>query len=230
MPAIDRWVVSKVFAGYHDLLAQRAGAPLTCAINLSGTSINAAGFLDFIRQQAAAHALPEGSICFEITETAAVNNLRFAAEFMRECKSMGFRFALDDFGMGTSSFGYLKKLPVDYLKIDGGFVKNLEHDEIDRAMTETINRIGHFMGIRTVAEYAENAAIIEELRRMGVDYAQGYGVCQPAPLVGPVPIPPEHKAVRASIGSGSRSMVEPLRLAFAGTSGGGLIVPAGLRP
>jgi EAL domain-containing protein (putative c-di-GMP-specific phosphodiesterase class I) len=182
MPAIDRWVVSTVFAGYHALLAERDGVPLTCAINLSGTSLNAEGFLDFVRQQALEHALPPHSICFEITETAAINNLRKAADFIKECKSMGFLFALDDFGTGTSSFGYLKNLPVDYLKIDGGFVKNLERDAIDKAMTEAINRIGHIMGIKTIAEYAENDAIIEELRNIGVDYAQGYGVCKPTPL------------------------------------------------
>ncbi len=182
MPAIDRWVVSTVFAGYRDLVAQRGGAPLTCAINLSGTSLNAEGFLDFVRQLALKHALPPHSICFEITETVAIHNLRKAAEFIQECKSMGFLFALDDFGAGTSSFGYLKNLPVDYLKIDGGFVKNLEHDAIDMAMTDTINRIGHIMGIKTVAEYAENDAIIKEVKRIGVDYAQGYGISKPAPL------------------------------------------------
>jgi EAL domain-containing protein (putative c-di-GMP-specific phosphodiesterase class I) len=187
MPAIDRWVVRTVLARYRALVAERGGEPLTCAINLSGTSFNDEGFLDFVRQQALEHALPPHSICFEITETAAVNNLRKAAEFIQECKAMGFLFALDDFGTGTSSFGYLKNLPVDYLKIDGGFVKNLEHDAIDKAMTETINRIGHIMGIKTIAEYAENDAIIQELRTMGVDYAQGYGVCFPTPLFAPAP-------------------------------------------
>ena len=182
MPAIDRWVVSTVFAGYRALVAQRGGGPLTCAINLSGTSLNAEGFLDFIRRLALKHALPPHAICFEITETVAIHNLRKAAEFIQECKSMGFLFALDDFGAGTSSFGYLKNLPVDYLKIDGGFIKNLEHDAIDNAMTDTINRIGHIMGIKTVAEYAENNAIIQEVRRIGVDYAQGYGICKPTPL------------------------------------------------
>ena len=189
MPAIDRWVVKTVFSRYHTLLAERGGVPLTCAINLSGTSINADGFLDFVRQQAALHALPPQAICFEITETVAINNLRHAAGFIRECKALGFLFALDDFGTGTSSFGYLKSLPVDYLKIDGGFVKNLERDEIDKAMTETINRIGHIMGIKTVAEYAENDAIIDALRTMGVDYAQGYGVCKPMPLFAPLCVP-----------------------------------------
>ena len=182
MPTIDRWVVSTVMAGYHTLVTARGGAALTCAINLSGTSINSEGFLDFVRGLALKHSLPKRAICFEITETAAVNSLRKAAEFILECKHLGFLFALDDFGTGTSSFGYLKNLPVDYLKIDGGFVKNLEHDAVDKAMTETINRIGHIMGIKTIAEYAENSAIIEELRVMGVDYAQGYGVCLPSPL------------------------------------------------
>lgn len=187
MPAIDRWVVGTVFAGYHALVAKRGGGPLTCAINLSGTTLNAEGFLDFVRQLALEHAVPPHSICFEITETAAINNLRKAAEFIRECKSMGFLFALDDFGTGTSSFGYLKNLPVDYLKIDGGFVKNIEGDAIDKAMTEAINRIGHIMGIKTIAEYAENDAIIQELKHMGVDYAQGFGVCRPTPLFEPHP-------------------------------------------
>jgi EAL domain-containing protein (putative c-di-GMP-specific phosphodiesterase class I) len=187
MPAVDRWVIGTVFAGYHALVAERGGHPLTCAVNLSGTSLNAEGFVEFVRQKAVEHAMPPLSICFEITETAAINNLQKAAEFIRECKSMGFLFALDDFGTGTSSFGYLKNLAVDYLKIDGGFVKNLERDAIDKAMTETINRIGHIMGIKTVAEYAESESIIQELRTMGVDYAQGYGVCLPTPLFSTAP-------------------------------------------
>jgi diguanylate cyclase (GGDEF)-like protein/PAS domain S-box-containing protein len=183
MPAVDRWVVRQVFANYRDLAAAGGGGSLTCAINLSATTINSEGFLDFVQQQAHEWALPAGSICFEITESSAINNLRHAIEFMRRCKAQGFLFALDDFGTGMSSFGYLKDLPVDFLKIDGSFVKNLVHNPIDRAMTEAINRIGHIMGIKTVAEYAENAAIIDELRRMGVDYAQGYGVCRPTPLL-----------------------------------------------
>ena len=182
MPVIDRWVVRTVFARYRELVAQWGGLPLTCAINLSGNSINAEGFSDFVRQLAAEHALPPRSICFEITETAAIKNLHRATEFIHDCKRLGILFALDDFGAGTSSFGYLKRLPVDYLKIDGGFVKNLERDPIDRAMTETINHIGQIMGIRTVAECAENAAIIRELGTIGVDYAQGFGVCLPTPL------------------------------------------------
>lgn len=181
MPSVDRWVIGQVFNRYPELVTRFGGGPLTCAINLSGSSINAEGFLDYIVEQAKV-GLPPGAICFEITETAAINNLRKAAEFMQEIKALGFKFALDDFGTGTSSFGYLKNLPVDYLKIDGGFVKNLVADPLDRAMTETINRIGHIVGLRTVAEFAEDQAIISELKTIGVDFAQGYGVEMPSPL------------------------------------------------
>jgi diguanylate cyclase (GGDEF)-like protein/PAS domain S-box-containing protein len=198
MPALDRWVVRKVFSHYGELVAARGGAPLTCAINLSATTINSEGFLAFVSQLARESALPAGSICFEITESSAINNLRHAMDFMGQCKQQGFLFALDDFGTGMSSFGYLKDLPVDYLKIDGSFVKNLVHNDIDRAMTEAINRIGHIMGIKTIAEYVENEAIVGELRRMGVDYAQGYGVCKPAPLF-------EHGASGQSVGATQRS-------------------------
>ncbi len=184
MPAIDRWVVHKVFAGYGSLKAAQGGGLLTCAINLSATTIHSEGFLDFVRLQAREWSMPARSICFEITESSAINNLRHAIEFMRQCKELGFLFALDDFGTGMSSFGYLKDLPVDYLKIDGSFIRDLVHDPVDRAMTEAINRIGHIMGIQTVAEYAESDAIIDELRLIGVDFAQGYGVCRPSPLFG----------------------------------------------
>ena len=188
MPEIDRWVIHEVFSRYHYLVAERGGLPLTCAINLSGASINSEGFLEFIRKQAHTYKLSPGAICFELTETVAVNNLQAAAEFIRECKAIGFQFALDDFGTGTSSFGYLKNLPVDYLKIDGSFVQTIEHDKVDQAMVETINHIGHLLGKRTVAEYAENDAIIEMLKAIHVDYAQGYGVCPPKPLFSDVTV------------------------------------------
>ncbi len=180
---IDRWVINEVFSHYNEIVADRGGAPLTCAINLSGASINSEGLLEFIRKKVLQHGLKPGAICFELTETVAVNNMQAAASFVRECKEMGIQFALDDFGTGTSSFGYLRNLPVDYLKIDGGFVRNIETDTVDLAMTETINRIGHIMDKRVVAEFAENEAIIEALRAMGVDFAQGYGVCMPTPLL-----------------------------------------------
>jgi EAL domain-containing protein (putative c-di-GMP-specific phosphodiesterase class I) len=182
MPQIDRWVIHEVFSRFDSLVADRGGIALTCAINLSGASINSEGLLEFIRKAVQQYKLVPGSICFELTETVAVNNLHAAAGFINECKAMGFQFALDDFGTGTSSFGYLKNLPVDYLKIDGSFVRNIEHDSVDHAMVETINHIGHLLGKRTVAEYAENEATIVSLGKMGVDFAQGYGVCLPKPL------------------------------------------------
>ncbi len=187
MPAIDRWIVKTVFARYRDLLAQM-GAPLTCAINLSGTTLNSDGILEFIREQSEKHQLPPGAICFEITETAAINNMRHATQFMRDLKALGFCFALDDFGIGTSSLAYLKTLPVDYLKIDGSFVRNIVNDPVDRAMADTINRVGHIMGLQTVGEYAESAEVISELRALGVDFAQGYGVQRPQALPAPLPV------------------------------------------
>ena len=184
MLKIDRWVIHEVFSRYHALLAEHDNVPVSCAINLSGASINTEGFIDYIREQAQRYEIGPGSICFELTETIAINNLQAAAEFITACKAIGFSFALDDFGTGTSSFGYLKKLPVDFLKIDGSFVKDIETDHIDQAMTESINHIGHLMGMQTIAEYAENEAIIDKLKIMGVDFAQGYGVSLPKPLFG----------------------------------------------
>ena len=114
------------------------------------------------------------------TETAAVASFSQANRFIQALKELGCKFALDDFGTGLSSFGYLKHFPVDFLKIDGGFVKEILHDPIDREMVRSINEIGHLTGKLTIAEFAENAEIINMLRSMGVDYAQGYGVAQPS--------------------------------------------------
>jgi len=183
MPEIDRWVIRQVFSHYHQLVAERGGGPLTCCINLSGASINTEGFFDFIRQQIERYQPGAGTICFELTENVAINNLQATEQFIRQCKSIGIEFALDDFGIGNSSLGYLKNLSVDYLKIDGGFIRNIERDKIDLALAETVNRIGHILGKKTVAEHVENDAIIDILRAMGIDYAQGNGVCPPCPLL-----------------------------------------------
>ena len=121
-------------------------------------------------------------ICFEVTETAAIGNLMKATRFMSILKDRGCRFSLDDFGSGMSSFGYLKNLPVDYLKIDGVFVKDIADDPVDFAMVKAINEMGHVMGKRTVAEFVEKEAILLKLREIGVDYAQGYGIAKPRPL------------------------------------------------
>jgi EAL domain-containing protein (putative c-di-GMP-specific phosphodiesterase class I) len=152
------------------------------SINLSGGSFNSPHLLTYIKDKIAEFNIDAKKFCFEVTETVAVKDIRAAITFINECKKLGVKFALDDFGTGTSSFGYLKHLSVDYLKIDGSFVKNIEHDPIDRAMTETMNKIGHLMEKMTVAEFAENDSIINILEDIGIDYAQGYGVCLPIPL------------------------------------------------
>ncbi len=183
MPRVDRWVVRRVLACYAEYTRMRTSeVPHLCCINLSGTSLSDGEFLNFVRDEIRARQISPGSICFEITETAAIANLARATFFMRELKELGCRFALDDFGSGLSSFAYLKNLPVDFLKIDGGFVRGIDHDPVACAMVDAINQVGHLMGIKTVAEYAENERVLEKLRDMGVDYAQGHGVSVARPL------------------------------------------------
>ena len=182
IPEIDRWVIRQVFSGYREIQAQSQSRTMVCAVNLSGVTLNSQGLFEYVRDMAASHGLPPGSICFEITESVAMTNLQATEEFVRKCKQIGILFALDDFGTGVSSFAYLKHLPVDYLKIDGSFVRNITQDRVDMAMVESINRIGHILGKATVAEFAENEATVQALASIGVDYAQGYGVNRPAPL------------------------------------------------
>ncbi|WP_024304137.1 EAL domain-containing protein [Pseudogulbenkiania sp. MAI-1] len=181
MTTIDRWVVRTVLS----TLAARtpSGSRWTCAINLSGASLGDDEFLDYLRTELLGSGVDPTCLCFEITETVAIANLASATEFMRELRQLGCRFSLDDFGAGMSSFGYLKHLPVDYLKIDGSFVKDMVGDPINHAMVEVINHIGHVMGKHTIAEFVEDQDILDELKKIGVDYAQGYGVARPLPLV-----------------------------------------------
>lgn len=189
MPVIDRWVVRTLFATIKKNLVSGVEPDISrvYAINLSGASLNDEFFLDFLREQIAFYGVPPATLCFEITETVAISSIEHTRHFMQELKRAGCRFSLDDFGSGMSSFAYLKDLPVDYLKIDGMFVKNMVHNPIDFAMVEAINRIGHVMGIKTIAEFVEDDLILEKLRALGVDYAQGYDIGRPAPLVLPAP-------------------------------------------
>ncbi len=183
MQAIDRWVVTTAFETYAQLSTRKHGRSIeTCSINLSGASVGDDGFLEFLQTQAAIAGVPYNAFCFEITETVAVANLTKAADFIRRLGMLGCRFSLDDFGSGMSSFGYLKHLPVDYVKIDGGFVKDMLEDPIDRAMVESINHIGHVMGKKTIAEFVENVQTLEALRAIGVDYAQGLVIARPVPF------------------------------------------------
>ena len=183
MPALDRWVVATAFDTYAKFGTDSDGRPIeVCSINLSGASIGDEAFLDFLQTQAAVAAVPYSAFCFEVTETAAVADLGKAANFIGQLKTLGCRFSLDDFGAGMSSFGYLKHLPVDYLKIDGSFVKDMLEDPMDRAMVEAINHIGHVMGKKTIAEFVENVQTVEALRKIGVDYGQGFGLAKPVPF------------------------------------------------
>ena len=181
MSQIDRWVTRTALT---TMAARRSPSrePETCIINLSGASIGDERFLDFIRAELTRTDAPKGSVCFEVTETAAIANLAKATRFITELKTLGCLFSLDDFGSGMSSFGYLKHLPVDFLKIDGSFVRDMLSDPIDNAMVEAINQIGHVMGKRTIAEYVEHEGILERLREIGVDYAQGFGIAVPKPF------------------------------------------------
>ena len=177
-PSIDRWVIRSAFRWLVSEADERERLSL-CSINLSGQSLGDEKFLPFVVDQFQMSGIDATKICFEITETAAIASYSQANRFINALKELGCMFALDDFGTGLSSFGYLKHFPVDFLKIDGSFVKEILHDPIDREMVRSINEIGHLTGKRTIAEFAENEEIITMLRGMGIDYAQGYGVSEP---------------------------------------------------
>jgi diguanylate cyclase (GGDEF)-like protein/PAS domain S-box-containing protein len=189
MPAIDLWVISSAFAhlGRHFAGGAETAPPGIYAINVSGASLGNDDFLDFVQAQFVRYAVPHANVCFEITETTAVASLTKATEFMTALRALGCRFALDDFGVGVSSFTYLKHLPVDYLKIDGSFVKDMLHDPVNHAKVEAIHRIGHIMGKKTIAESVEHRDALKALRSIGVDYAQGFAIASPAPF-GPMRI------------------------------------------
>ena len=178
---LDRWVINRAFQSIVDHPAHLESLYL-CSINLSGHSLNDETFLEFVNTQFKKFPIPPEKICFEITETVAIANLSRANAFMKVLKEQGCRFSLDDFGSGLSSFAYLKNLPVDFLKIDGMFVKDMLEDSLDFAMVKSINEIGQVMGKQTIAEFVENGAIFEKLREIGIDYAQGYGIKRPRPL------------------------------------------------
>ena len=182
MPAIDRWVVRHVL---NTVLAPgKVGENATFAVNLSGATLSDPGFLEFVLGELASVEIRPGSLCFEITETAAIASLSNVVYFMRELKDRGVRFALDDFGSGLSSFSYLKALPVEFLKIDGQFVENVYRDPVDRSMVEAICQVARAMGIRTIAERVERPEALETLARIGVDYAQGFLIASPESIEG----------------------------------------------
>ena len=179
MTGIDRWVIRRTLSCLAHLRLN-GGAPLPrFGVNLSGVSLSDATLLDFILAEFDRTGVPPDSICFEVTETAAVANLARAVRLMRRLREMGCRFALDDFGSGLSSFTYLRNLPVDYLKIDGSFVRSISEDAVNLAMVEAIRRVGEVMGIRTIAESVESQAVLDCVRGIGIDFAQGFHIHSP---------------------------------------------------
>lgn len=181
MPEVDRWVINHAF----DILGKRASrgkAQQRFYINLSGQSIGNENFLDYVVERTGSRGIRPQQICFEVTETAAIDNFSCAVQFIRVLREMGYHFALDDFGSGMSSYGYLKQLPVDFLKIDGSFVRDMLQDDTNQALVESINHMGHVMGVETIAEFVEDDATLQRLWEMGVDHVQGYGISRPTPL------------------------------------------------
>jgi diguanylate cyclase (GGDEF)-like protein/PAS domain S-box-containing protein len=180
MKEVDRWVIQHALSVYAERFGE--SSDVAFSINLSGNSLNDESLLPWIHEQLRDYKVPPAKICFEVTETAAIRNLNQARQLIEELKASGCRFALDDFGSGLSSFAYIKYLPVDYLKIDGSFVADLEQDPTANAMISAINEMGHVLGMKTVAEHVENADTLEIMREIGVDYVQGYELGEPVPL------------------------------------------------
>ncbi len=179
MSTLDRWVIHETLSKLADRKSTSGVARFTLAVNLSGTSLSEESFLDYVISELEQYALPEGAVCFEITETAAISNLSRVVRFMQALKTLGCKFSLDDFGSGLSSFTYLKNLPVDYLKIDGQFVSNVVDDSVDESMVRAINDVGQAMGIETIAERVESKEVMDKLGELGIAYAQGYFIARP---------------------------------------------------
>ncbi|NEZ58187.1 EAL domain-containing protein [Adonisia turfae] len=179
MPMLDRWIIRNCLANLEQVL-QDGIENVLYSINLSGMSLNDEHFLEYVSAQFERFNVPPECICFEITETAAIADFECAISFIRALNRLGCRFALDDFGSGMSSFAYLKALPVDFLKIDGDFIQGVITDSTTEAIIESIHRIGHVMGLQTIAESVENEAILTKMQTIGVDYVQGYGISYPS--------------------------------------------------
>ena len=180
MPRIDKWMVGEVLSRFvwrRDLGPDLA--PYTLSLNLSGTSLSDESFMSFLEAELDRFPIEPGALCFEVTETATISNIAEVAEFMHRLKSRGCLFSLDDFGSGLSSFAYLKELPVDLIKIDGDFVGDILKSPADAAVVDAISRVGKAMSIRTVAERVDSLELLEALRELGVDYAQGYHFAKP---------------------------------------------------
>ncbi|HOV63912.1 MAG TPA: EAL domain-containing protein, partial [Spirochaetia bacterium] len=184
MGSLDRWVIRSAIQSYKWMEETMNGKKKydVFSINLSAASLAEENIFTYIMSQFNEYGVSPESFCFEITETAAISNIAKATTFIRQLKDAGSTFALDDFGSGFSSFSYLKSMPVDYLKIDGLFVRDMHESTINSAMVEAINSLGHVMGKKTIAEFVRNRDILNKLAQIGVDYAQGYEIATPAPI------------------------------------------------
>jgi diguanylate cyclase (GGDEF)-like protein len=182
MPMLDRWVIDSTFSTLSEAGYCQAEGEGMVSINLSGQSLSDWELPDFITRKIDEYGINPESVCFEITETVAFRDSEQAVQTMYAVKALGCHLSLDDFGAGLSSFTYLKDLPVDYLKIDGSFVRRILDDKVAHAMVASINQIGHVMDLKTVAEFVENDALSERLVAMGIDYLQGYAIARPVPL------------------------------------------------
>jgi diguanylate cyclase (GGDEF)-like protein/PAS domain S-box-containing protein len=181
LPIVDRWVV-RTALDTIDQAYRRSTIEIEYAINISGVTLGDKDFVDFVSDQFGRCSISPNLICFEITEITAVANLTVARAFIEQMKRLGCRFALDDFGTGMSSISYLKHFPVDYLKIDGSFIKEMLASSVDRSMVEMITKIGKILGMKVVAEFVETQEILDELRTIGVDYVQGFAIGRPIPI------------------------------------------------
>ena len=182
MPQLDRWVVETALANFNRL--HPSGKPVKlCAINLSGPTFEDAAFADFVLDALERHGVSPQRICFEITETAAVSSMARAVEFMQRLRAAGCRFSLDDFGSGMASFGYLKNLPVDFIKIDGSFIRNIETDPVSYSIVRAVTDIGHQLGLQVVGEWVADERARDLLRGLAVDYAQGFAIHRPEPAL-----------------------------------------------
>ncbi len=174
---LDRYVIDKVFKIIAS--GKVPGEEVMCFINLSGKSISEEGLFNFVRDKMAHYGLNAKQICFEITETAAIANFNHASVFIEKARGLGCSFASDDFGSGMCSFSYLKNLQVDYVKIDGSFILNMANNAVDTTIVQSINKISHQAGFKTIAEFVENKEILDSIGTMGIDFAQGYGIHKP---------------------------------------------------
>jgi EAL domain-containing protein (putative c-di-GMP-specific phosphodiesterase class I) len=181
MPLIDRGVLQTALAALQRRVPAEREAQLW-AINLSATTLEDDAFADFVCAELGKSGVPASRLCFEVTETAALTHMERAMSFIHRMRALGCKFALDDFGSGMSSFGYLKQLPVDLVKIDGSFIRDIQTDPMSLSIVRALTEICHQAKVQVVAEFVENAEIATVLRELGVDFGQGYGLHRPEPL------------------------------------------------